>query len=1788
MPIPPELLSIITKFSQEAEKLGVPLSKMLEDRGVPASKIETLVGLLGKVEKTAPKLEEVVKLKAKKPLAQVAKDANIKVADTLNPNDYHMQNQKAILDDMSELGKWNKGASYRTIMQMGSEIFHQFSGQADYKVIKDRAARMKEMFSSGKAWDKEISGTYNYSVQNNKDKYTALSELWNAQPTTSPEQEVALRLNKKLLSGDFKGALTDLFEIDKTVPVEGKAVLQKPGEKPLDTIKRVSRPSKPRTIKEAAKIADEKVDVAKTETARANAEPERIVSSGIDVSKLISPETNSKAIALIKAGKGKQAKPLIIEDLSKMVNGRMAELRGAVPDKIKLLEPEVNKTIDTVRNIIKGNLTVTGDSSVAAASQQSAIDSLIDENLLKYMNLGRLVETGKATTKQINELDRVMSFLQEHFPPEGLTKIEDHLQSILDKERKKVIVVKNAKIAKPTAKPKIRITEYHNLILRGDATQGEKDIRLRDYITEESHKATIGELQKGKDINEVKKEFSKFLQGEHDSLERSYEVNKKTVSSDPYMQDNLHKQRDALRNYKSILSRINNRKLELVDTETPNAADISRAFQEERKKPGAQALVEGTKTKIAGQLTRTKFAVGTKFESVDNGMTYVGEINGHLVKMLKDRESGKFFPNIAGFGKPGQYIQYSKKGFRNLSDAINSAKSLINYKISQKLPEAQLEKKIKKLEWIKTREEEALAESIRKLPQVFNAVRVKKDVHVGKGTAAEIAAKIPTKDILEGDIQFGTYDGKSFYSDSPFVSLHDALDNMKRYPVGSPEYERYARPFREEYKKLGKMTDKASIEIFEREGVYDLRDEINKYERGIKGMKEEESPLLGAAYKQVERLKNQQLLKLRELMDVLGVKVPYTSKSFFAAAPLSLLMTNLQLSDAEGFDLDENGNLKFNASAALYLMGTAVAIYAGLAVSSRLFKYFTRAEFEKTVLAHNPAMKKLDDMVVRTGMKEHWADGLAWIGTLNEKLFNHIYNLKPFKKTYEAALAYSAHKDVTWLKFNKLKESLSELNRADPLAGDLFSNYVSAKRVMSRDRIDNPLGVDYATAAEAIRNIESTWQKRGHDVQQIRDGIDTINKWINDNMLMDSARGGLISQKRADNILKNNDFYAKFDVFSHVPENLDELPVGTSGELFSVTNRGIFKQATGTTKQLAVSPLDATIREFAKLQNLIARNKIANLLIEEPGMQDKLRRIASDPKEYQELVAKGIDVVPHNFNYNRTGWDKINRIKDGDLESYLVPEEIAKAMKTKTPRMFHKAIQKILSSTADVFRKGATSAYIPFSITNAMRDAMMAFNTSPLYKTGDIFEFAKDWFNGIREGFKYEFGSSDLVELYLNSGSGFGWSGQFHDLKRMGSKLLFESPYQYQAGILNPLKWFEDIQRITGAIELGPRLAIFEKALRMGYSAEQAALFARSATIDFSKGGTWFKMLNQWVPFINARAQAANITYEALRYDTKNTMTKIVSTVMTPAAGLFFWNRAYYSDLYDNIPPNIKDNYFMFIYGSEIDNKGREKALAFAMPKGDIGILWNPFEYALNLTAYNEPRYFANWMLDQADNVSPIGFVPTSGLSWKGSIERIAASLSPPIARAGLEYMLGVNTYTGRDVVPMAMKMKGTPPELQYNENTSPLYKMIGAKFGISPLVMQNVATNLFAAYGREGLDPKAMWEGITGRFLKRVGGYDEQRAWDEITTIKKEYQGWAAMAQELEKNDKSFQAETVMRTWNEKVRDRLSALTAINPNFEDQGRLEKEFTFSDKQIDNVLEPEESDLSPLMLRLGYK
>ncbi|MDY6893844.1 MAG: LPD38 domain-containing protein [Thermotogota bacterium] len=883
-----------------------------------------------------------------------------------------------------------------------------------------------------------------------------------------------------------------------------------------------------------------------------------------------------------------------------------------------------------------------------------------------------------------------------------------------------------------------------------------------------------------------------------------------------------------------------------------------------------------------------------------------------------------------------------------------------------------------------------------------------------------------------------------------------------------------------------------------------------------------------------------------------------------------------------GIDEDEEGNLTYD-------IGKGLAGTVGVAAGGTIL---SKKRFAKT-LSKNPEWKKVHEMVGKQPRKSFSFSGL-WGRFVN----NWVDDFHPLKKvtpeTYKEVMAYNSTRDISTYKFNELKDAFKNVRNDEVFVTD----YIDAHRALTRAKhpkaIKNPDDISMDDALKAIEQIKKEYQAAGKDIKVLDKALEDFQSFTKKHILDESLESGVLDKKRYDEIVKNNEFYATFDIIEDLPSDLTKIPAGIKGPYFSLHNQKIIKAMKGTVKKIR-NPIQATLDKFSEAQDFFARNRVANTFIDEmltiPGEQ-RIWPVATSKKKYKILKNMGFEPVMEGA-WSKKEFDTIGRFKEGFQETYIVEKELANAMKQMTPWQAPKVIQVYNS----IFRAAATSARLPFAVWNVFRDSFMAV-LGPTYKVREIFGgFQKDWLIGLKEGTKHEVGlGSDLMEQYVTSGGGFGRAGAEAfvtkgKVRYPKSELFRKSLTRKGVEIISsPIQL---IMKTNNVLEATTRLGTFRRA-KLALPVKEAALRGKAATINFNRQGVWARIINQFVPFFSARIGARTTMVEAFKADPKGATAKAFLTTVLPGMGLYASNRMYYSDLYDDIDKYIREEAFCFIYGSEKDENGKTVPKYFVVPKGDVGkVIWNPIEFALDKMLVESPKKVVPFFVNLLNDLSPIEFARDGEISGYKAM----GGLTPPIVKGPLEDWANLKFYEGTEIEPYYLK-KTKPPELRYIEEdlgrqgTPELYKYLSKmlnrnpvtkKLGLSPLRLKNYAKNIVAGYGTEGGSPKAMWRGLRGRFIKTKGGEKKRQAWVVVKDIEEGYIRARAFAEEFVKDNKKSAAIVLMDNWNKSLSEKIEQIEQYG--VKDKGGLSLSYRFTPAKRKNILIRRHKKLDPLEKRL---
>lgn len=472
---------------------------------------------------------------------------------------------------------------------------------------------------------------------------------------------------------------------------------------------------------------------------------------------------------------------------------------------------------------------------------------------------------------------------------------------------------------------------------------------------------------------------------------------------------------------------------------------------------------------------------------------------------------------------------------------------------------------------------------------------------------------------------------------------------------------------------------------------------------------------------------------------------------------------------------------------------------------------------------------------------------------------------------------------------------------------------------------------------------------------------------------------------------------------------------------------------------------------------------------------------------------------------------------------------------------------------AALLRWGATQANITFAlIRNPLRDtftAAMQTNVGfvPVVST--------------LKGVGHRLLNTETYKEWKAAGGSFDSFMQLNENSKINPyKELFGHINMFH--LINPFHW---IEQAGSVFEEGTRVGVYEKARKKGISKKEAAFISRDSTIDFARGGSVAKQVNQFIPFFNANIQGLVSMTEKFKRRPISMTVKALAELTIPSIALAYYYTMAASDddkkWYSELPAWRRNLFWNFrINGNDI-----------TLPK--------PFAYG---------AVFAT--LPQAITE---GVTTGEDIDWTAQAKNIfdninfigdISSAMPPALKIALELQANTNFYTGRDIVPTYLV--DVDPEEQYTDNTSETAKAISqtaskAGLHLSPIEIDHVVTSAGAGMVKDMLSMVDMSARdnapeketgdlpvIRGAIGKEPIGYNSksvQSFMDKFEELSQTYNTYKKIEREdpdradsyAEKNEKEIDLYEDLKGFNKQIRDISKEINVVSQD-EDMSPKEK------------------------------
>lgn len=567
--------------------------------------------------------------------------------------------------------------------------------------------------------------------------------------------------------------------------------------------------------------------------------------------------------------------------------------------------------------------------------------------------------------------------------------------------------------------------------------------------------------------------------------------------------------------------------------------------------------------------------------------------------------------------------------------------------------------------------------------------------------------------------------------------------------------------------------------------------------------------------------------------------------------------------------------------------------------------------------------------------------------------------------------------------------------------------------------------------------VEGLLRTRSKELRRLTYELDQLNK-----------RGLDISLKKTANDVEtpilsgNREVLANPDVMKGGMRSIPTLS-GTS-----VTRQFSRSLTTKETRDLVRSLVSEDPAELKKIRSMIESRepKMKALFDDVESLRDELDGFKTARSQaFQEARAHSDKELPKGFT-------RVSYMDNGVRNEIAVPKEIGDIL-TGADAQTLDVVTRNVGKLHNVFRQAVTT-YNPLFVfmRNPVRDYKSFLTNSrnvPVHRA--LTDYSTALFDSLFEG-KWK---KDFIR------AGGGQAGYFAREGGQAGKQIAKATQELTgkrtiAGrVLTSPRDF--MQKMSEAIENAPRVAEYRAGIKKGLTPQEAAIHGREVTVDFAQSGSAGRVMNQWIPFLNARAQGVRRTAQAFRENPARALSVYGATTALPVAALMA-NNHQFPDVWSNIPDYEKENNFILILGNGKDKSGKYSQI-IKMPKGDVDkILGNTFETMLDSFMNKNSdagQQILGSVISAASNASPISFASNGKLSGSSLLSNVL----PPVAKAPTEAISNYSFFKDAPIVPD--NLQGAPVNEQVFKNTSGLARNIGGALGISPLKVDNTINNL-------------------------------------------------------------------------------------------------------------------------------
>lgn len=684
-----------------------------------------------------------------------------------------------------------------------------------------------------------------------------------------------------------------------------------------------------------------------------------------------------------------------------------------------------------------------------------------------------------------------------------------------------------------------------------------------------------------------------------------------------------------------------------------------------------------------------------------------------------------------------------------------------------------------------------------------------------------------------------------------------------------------------------------------------------------------------------------------------------------------------------------------------------------------------------------------------------WTDRNAHLGATQAKAAKEIFNTQGRDLT-AAEMAYeSTSHNVYFAAKQRIDEQLKPVIQAmgedHPLLSEALTYLHNVDIAAALGNPNRKFSEGLTAADSQVRFNQLMTQVTPEQRKAILDGIKGVQTFV-DGIRDDFVKSGAWTPQFAAEMKQKYPNWVPTRIVTHMGD-ADVQRGFANGQSVNLRDRGLRRYTLEGTESASEPPLMSLTRYAHEAESVIKRNETFNRYVDLAHEAPNTMPLKPVPADYSPKPGEGV----------------VTGFKNGLKQTYVATTPVAESIKMAngyTVPWFFSALphlQRELITSTPAFVAGQ----IPLdSFTALIRDSAREGGPQNAPKVAwNIFKGYIDAFKGIGQG---EYKDPDMARM-MKAGAGISgyqdrsWGAMQREVDSLSSKGFFEingvrdvnkllaqtlGGSLVGGGVGAALPAEDDQQRLEHAakgvlsgagialsrkftpiighrVEMGPRLASARmaeaRALRGGANpatAEMKAVDAfRNVTLDFEKGGTWAKVINQVVPFFNVGWQSAATISRAMKENPAAFPITAASLIGGPTVAAEAWNNADPQRMQDyaDVPNYVKDRGIVIMHPGEapIDKDGNRKPSYTIIPMREMAPIVQMTREAMRdgmkMTGQNtqDPRGWEALLGGAITAVSPI---------QANSPADLFSSVLPAGADTGLQLATNRDYFRGRDI----------------------------------------------------------------------------------------------------------------------------------------------------------------------------